>query len=246
MQAERRLINLKDMLRWDNTILDDYTLPSAITITPDYSEEPTYTFELNHDTMSSAIMLHLGLMTPLYQEPDMFKSALDYWFIIHKWNIEHLMMLAAQNYNPLENYNRWEHLRGTDTLSGTDTERHSGSDVDTATDRETEVHSGADTTTNTTSAMNSSTYQPDNKSVLDYGETITTNSSKTDTLEHGESIATLYGKVDTGNHNNHLHGNIGVTTTQQMFNQEIDLVKSFNIYDVIVQLIEKDLFLGVY
>lgn len=242
----RKLINLNDMLRWDNTILDDYVLPSAITITPDYDDEPTYTISLDHDLMSSNIIIRLGQLTPIFNEPDVFKSALNTWFITHAWNIEHLMRLACQNYNPLENYDRWEHLKGTNTLGGNDKEAHTGSDIDTTSGNDTEVHSGTDTTTDTTSAMNASTYQPADQSTLVHGETITTNYGKTDTLSHGENITTTYGKTDTNTDNNHIHGNIGVTTAQDMARQEIALVKSFNLYDQVVSLIENDLFLSVY
>ena len=258
----RKLINLNDMLKWDSTILDDYVLPDTIIVHTDNPDEPVYSITLDHDIMSSNIVLTLGNSTPRFNEPDVFKNALNLWFLTHQWNIEHLMRLAAQNYNPLENYDRWEHLRGTNTLGGTDsevhsgsdTEAHSGSDVTTSSNNETETHSGADTTEDTTSAMNASTYQPSDKSTLTHGEVIQTNSSGNSTLAHGENINTSYGehintsygKTDTNIDNNHIHGNIGVTTAQDMARQEISLVATFNIYQNIVSLIENDLFMCVY
>lgn len=242
----RKFINLNDMLRWDNTILDDYVLPDTIVIPTDNPDEPVYTISLDHDIMSSNIILNLGDSTPRFNEPDVFKNALNLWFLTHKWNIEHLMRLAAQNYNPLENYDRWEHLRGTNTLGGSDSEVHSGSDITTTSNNETETHSGTDTTEDTTSAMNSSTYQPADKSTLTHGEVIQTNSSGNVNQSHGENINTNYGKTDTNVDNNHIHGNIGVTTAQDMARQEISLVATFNIYQNIVSLIENDLFMCVY
>lgn len=242
----RKFINLNDMLRWDNTILDDYVLPDTIVIPTDNPDEPVYTISLDHDIMSSNIILNLGDSTPRFNEPDVFKNALNLWFLTHKWNIEHLMRLAAQNYNPLENYDRWEHLKGTNTLGGSDTEVHSGSDITTTSNNETETHSGTDTTEDTTSAMNSSTYQPADKSTLTHGEVIQTNSSGNVNQSHGENINTNYGKTDTNVDNNHIHGNIGVTTAQDMARQEISLVATFNIYQNIVSLIENDLFMCVY
>ena len=242
----RKFINLNDMLKWDNTILDDYVLPDTITIHTDNPDEPVYSITLDHDIMSSNIILNLGDSTPRFNEPDVFKNALNLWFLTHKWNIEHLMRLACQNYNPLENYDRWEHLKGTNTLGGTDTEVHSGNDIDKRTGSVTETHSGVDTTEDTTSAMNSSTYQPSDKSTLTHGEVITTQNDLTDTMTHGENINTNYGKTDTNVDNNHIHGNIGVTTAQDMARQEISLVATFNIYQNIVSLIENDLFICVY
>ena len=59
-----------------------------------------------------------------------------------------------------------------------------------------------------------------------YGQTI----GKTGGLTHGEQIAT----TNEGSHELRAHGNIGVTTTQEMIEQErrIDL---FNIYDIIIK-----------
>lgn len=242
----REFINLNDMLKWNSTILDDYTLPGEVIITPDNPDEPTYRITLNHDLMSSNIIIRCGELHPLYPEPDVFKSVLNTWFVTHKWNIEHLMRLACQDYNPLENYDRREHLNVTDKDTGTDTEIHSGADVDRLGGTDTERQTGTDTTENTTSAMNSSTYQPADKSTLTYGKVTTDEYGKTDTLTHGENIATNYGKTHTNTANNHLHGNIGVTTYTQMFEQEISLVNTFNIYDAIVSLIQNDLFLSVY
>lgn len=242
----RKFINLNDMLRWDNTILDDYVLPDTIVIPTDNPDEPVYTISLDHDIMSSNIILNLGDSTPRFNEPDVFKNALNLWFLTHKWNIEHLMRLAAQNYNPLENYDRWEHLKGTNTLGGSDTEVHSGSDITTTSNNETETHSGTDTTEDTTSAMNASTYQPADKSTLTHGEVIQTNTSGNVNQSHGENINTSYDKTDTNVDNNHIHGNIGVTTAQDMARQEISLVATFNIYQNIVSLIENDLFMCVY
>lgn len=274
----RELINLNDMLKWDSTILDDYVLPDTITIPTDNPDEPVYSMTLDHDTMSSNIVMILGTSHPRFNEPDVFKNALNLWFLTHRWNIEHLMRVACQNYNPLENYDRWEHLHGTNTLGGTDTEvhsglditttsnneteTHSGSDITTSSNNETETHSGTDTTEDTTSAMNASTYQPSDKSTLthgetiqtnnsgnvnlSHGETIQTNSSGNVNLSHGENINTNYGKTDTNVDNNHIHGNIGVTTFTQMAQAEISLSASFNIYQNIVSLIENDLFICVY
>lgn len=59
-----------------------------------------------------------------------------------------------------------------------------------------------------------------------YGQTI----QRAGNVTHGEQIAT----VNEGTHELHAHGNIGVTTTQNMIRQEraIDL---FNIYDIIIE-----------
>jgi hypothetical protein len=271
-------MNLNNLYQWDSHIFDSYVLPDPITMTPDYEGEHTYSIALDHDLMTSAIMMRCGLLEPIYNDPVTFKSALETWFVMHRWNIEHLMRLACQNYNPLENYDRWEHLNNKHTQDGDETEKHTGDDIDKTAGTDSEVHSGDDvtkltgseklqqggnvTTETTVSAFNESNYQPDNKVVetrnntdtttydktetLTHGEKIDTKYGKTDTFTHGENITTEFGKIDNDTSNNHLHGNIGVTTYTQMAEQEIALVKSFNIYDTVVSLLEDDLFISVY
>lgn len=44
----------------------------------------------------------------------------------------------------------------------------------------------------------------------------------------------------------HLHGNIGVTTNQQMINEELDLLERFNVYGWIAKTFRADLIIDVY
>ena len=59
-----------------------------------------------------------------------------------------------------------------------------------------------------------------------YGETI----GKTGGLTHGEQVATQ----NEGEHELHAHGNIGVTTTQEMIRQQRN-IELFNLYDIIIE-----------
>lgn len=165
---------------------------------------------------------------------------------------------------------------GTDerdiTHSGTDQrdESHTG------TDQRDIQNSGTDTTTNTISAYNSSTYQPDNKSEvlnglkvdddLTHGETInddiTYGHMISDDLKHGHNVAddlTHGEKIDRTSsstikdtssgsdiYTEHTHGNIGVTTNQEMINQELELLRHFDVYDWIAAKLENELFVQVY
>lgn len=59
-----------------------------------------------------------------------------------------------------------------------------------------------------------------------YGETI----GKTGGLTHGEQVATQ----NEGEHELHAHGNIGVTTTQELIREQRD-IDLFNLYDIIIE-----------
>ena len=59
-----------------------------------------------------------------------------------------------------------------------------------------------------------------------YGETI----NKQGGLTHGEQVATQ----NEGEHELHAHGNIGVTTTQKLIQEQRD-IDLFNLYDIIIE-----------
>ena len=157
----------------------------------------------------------------------------------------------------------------TETHSGTDTETHSGTDTETHSGTDTESHSGTDTTTNSISAENSSGWSNDTKSELANGESISNlHGHQISDLHghqisdlHGHQISDLHGHVITDQYQNRsdtteygkintrestIHGNIGVTTNQQMIEQELELLRHFDIYGYIAELFENDNMLLIY
>lgn len=214
---------------------------------------------LDAETVKSAIMVSSGLMTPLYKEPRVFQALVTHWFIAKQWTIQHLINIIEAEYNPIENYNRIE--ESSDTLAGSDVlrmaggnqETHSGTDTETHSGTDTDRHSGTDTTTNSISAENDSGWSNDTKSEQSHGENIATEHGHTINDTHGHTITdqyqdrsdtTEYGKIDTRKSN--IHGNIGVTTNQQMIEQELELLRHFNIYGYIAELFENDNMLLIY
>lgn len=183
-----------------------------------------------------------------------FTSFIDfftYYKSIFQDDLNRLYQAWIKEYNPIENYDRIEDS-STDLKHG---EIHTIVDSGNYSNNKTDTASGTDTTTeifkNTTeeyeSGMNdSNTFTPDKK---------TTNESKvngnTTDLLHGEKHTI----VDSGNNSNNktdtasgtdnttissrTHGNIGVTTSQQMLQSEIDLRFKMQIEDYIRFIIDK-------
>lgn len=147
-----------------------------------------------------------------------------------------------------------------DTLSGTDTFTHGEKHTLSGTDTETNTRS----TEHTVSAYNSSGYQADSKDTnsgdidTKYGRTDTasgddkTKYGKVDTMEYGKVDTMEYGKTDDFTHGHLLtynrlrHGNIGVTTNNQLINEELDMLEKFNPYDWIAAKYERENFLQIY
>ena len=143
-------------------------------------------------------------------------------------------------------------LSGTDSVSDTTSNEHtvsaynsSGYQADTkdttsggpaTTYGKTDTASGQDTTgygkTDTASGMDTTGYgKTDTASGCD-----TTEYNKTDDLEHGENIE----------YHRYRHANVGVTTNQQLINQELELLEKFNIYDWIAHKFERDNMIQCY
>lgn len=213
---------------------------------------------LSPDVLKSHIMLRCGLLIPLYSEPETMREAVTHWFDYMAYGISKMLELAQAEYDPLENYHRtekeklWHH--STDQDRGTITSADSGTIEDNRTiaDTGTIEDEGGSTTETTVSAYNSSDYEPDRKEEVTNGNTRTLNTERSDdnTRTFGNTNTKTLGTTKTiqDDHRNEreIYGNIGTMTTQEMFNQELDVLGRFNPYDWIVDRFEADLFLGIW
>ena len=146
------------------------------------------------------------------------------------------------DYDPIENYNRSEYRTETteDTMGNTRT-------LDTSNDTsgtDTVTESGTRTTENSVSAENVTTFSPDNKSV----ETPDITTERTPDL----SVTDTGTITDDGSYDgsltidSNIHGNIGVTTSQQMLEQELALVPKLDIIRIISDSWAAEFCLAVY
>lgn len=200
-------------------MLDGVTLPSD---------------DLDADLLKSVIVERCGLLTPLYSEPETMKQVISIWFRSHQWNIAHVIDLIKTSYKPLENYDRHEDLeRGkTDTRNRSENRTQEYSENgDITTNEETERK---------VAAFNTSTYSPADQTVSD-SETL----SKTTGDTSGSTTGTEAGS-ENEHAVNYIHGNVGVTTTQAMFQEELALLGGFNAYQFIAEMFSRDLMLSIW
>lgn len=141
-----------------------------------------------------------------------------------KWNNDYKALMAE--YNPIENYDRYETSK--DTIN-----RENG---DTITDSGADVQEGKNKQKTDIAAFDLDTLKQDNEVNAETG--LTTNYGKTTTTE-GKS-------TDINDHEAHLHGNIGVTTNQQMIESEIVLREKYRLIDIISNDIRESLTLKIY
>ena len=220
------MVTLNNLKQYDEHILDPVVMPEG----------------LDSDVMRSVMMMRLGLCYPVYDEPEVFKSMLETWIASHTWNIEHLIAANNHIYDPLENYDRQEDF--TDKKTGShDSEEERDLHESSKGSASTSASDSA-TTENSVSAYNTTGYDNDTKTTTS-GRTSsnTTNGNDTDTAG---TVTNSGSMKEDSTHIGRIHGNIGVTTSQQMFQSEIDLVSGYNIYYTICNWIERDLFLQIY
>lgn len=195
------------------------TTPQSITDTWSFGEDSEVTFD--KEVLLSTIINRASSFCVLYPNPDYFKLMSDKWW--SKWkDAFYRWLLAIQSeYNPLENYDRIEDW--TDKIVDDNEIKQTG----------TVGTTGNNTSTNEKSAYDASTYQPVNK--------VTDGISTTDTRNLKDEIDNIRDITHKGK----VHGNIGVTTSQQMLEAELK-VRLNNVYDMMTDCFIKDLLIAVY
>lgn len=179
-----------------------------------------------------------------------------YYRTFEKW-------ITALNieYNPLENYDRMESWndnaegRHDDSATRGETEQRSDRSVrdNDGSFSNSNTNSGTTTTENTVSAYNSSAYEPKDKSVTTNSATATASGTTAEDETITQNGSTTVSATDTqtgttanvSSHTGRTHGNIGVTTSQQMLQAELDIAR-FNLIDQITDLFLDEFCIKVY
>lgn len=235
-------MTLQNQLDYLPSLLDGVVVPAGIDV----------------NTLKSEIMLTGGLLTPLYSEPATMKAAIAQWFAARTWTFEHLLKIINAEYSPIENYDRNEHWEKEIDSWRDITEQLSGKDQrdfdSTLSNKDTTTRSveGDLTTEQEVSPYNSSSYVDSQKSTVSDGQEITTETeygrkdTQNDDITYGKKTTTDDDLDHNEEYTGRTHGNIGVTTNQQMIEQELDLLAKFNIYNWIAKQFCADLMLLIY
>lgn len=179
---------------------------------------------IDKDTAVSTILLRCGEFELIYPNIDFMRSMCDLFSKKHFWTFKKWIDAINISYDPLNNFDRHEDY--TDSHSGTDTT--TGSTSGSTSPAQT-------TETNEVSAFDSNGYQPKEQNKLTVNVAGSDNSTSSGSMTHGEVIT----------HEGRLYGNIGVTTSQQMLQSELDIAK-FNLYDQIADIFCEEFCLMIY
>lgn len=181
---------------------------------------------LNLDLLKENLLIECAELEVLYADADFLEMAIRSWSAKQQKVWTRLYNAEKAQYNPIENYDRIEtwtdNTQGNRSVTGQQTSgstaQSSGSDLDSATGYNTDVMQA--------------TGKTDRSSV-------TTDSTNTRSTGSEDSNA-------NSTHSGRIHGNIGVTTSQQMLEQELELAAKINTYDAIIMDFKRRFCLMVY
>ena len=214
-------LSVLGLYKYDSGLFSEMVYPSGFT-----SDEK--------QTVVQNILAECAELECLFPAADTMRSMIGLWSKLNISVWERIFTASKLEYNPIENYNRTE----LETISDDHTDSHSGIDSTSASSSTT--NSGTDTNTNSMTSYDSNNYQNHDKSELTHGHVVSDSGSSSFT--HGEVI-THDGDITR---NNHTSGNIGVTTSQQMLEQEIEISAKLNVMKMIVDSFKERFCLLVY
>lgn len=198
---------------------------------------------IDKDKLVKTILMNGAEFEVLYPDADFFKFLIGPWS--DKWmhTMTRWKNALAIEYNPLENYDRMEEWTDISNERNSDNRTASDSTTENRTDNKTTAalssSTGSGNTEDKKAAYDSATYQNYQKSDTSSSGSNTSNGvesseSKQDgTLSHSESSNSMNNAENL--REGRAHGNIGVTTSQQMLEAELDVAR-FNLYDEISYL----------
>lgn len=172
---------------------------------------------LDRDVAINCVLTRAGGFEVLYPDFDFMQEMIG--LISKKWSRTFQKWYDALQleYNPIENYDRHEDWTDTDSRK-----------TDSTSSDNSQATSQTDTAVTT---YDSDSYHPDNQSKSSQSAS---SGGKDSTTDNG-----------TSNHTGHTHGNIGVTTSQQMLEAELNL-QEWNLYEHIADIFVRELCIPVY
>lgn len=227
-------LTLWGIYQYDKTLFDNIVLPDG----------------MDKDNLVSDIMRNSGDLYPYHQVPEYLKKNITFWFSRRLFDFDRMYKSLRAEYSPIENYDRIEDIKREYKDSGTDTEiltlgssttsSHTGTDTDST--------QGGGSNEKGVSAYNEDGYTNREKDTETHNSnnTQTYNSTVTNTESGSDKTQTDYGKQRTETENTRIHGNIGVTTSQQMIESEMSLRAKYDIYKIISREFEREFLVQIY
>mgnify|MGYP006887188957 CR=1 FL=1 len=238
-----------DLLEADGDLFSNMVLPDGV----------------DRDLVIETILEKYGMQSLMRPDPSYMKKHIGVWSRRHLLTWTKLYDTLNLKYNPIDNTDKYEDYTdtrttsrttaGTSALNAKDTTSLDTSGTDARTENEKTGTTRNESVKHDVSAENASDYQADARDTT--SANINENSENsvegtTSTKSSGTTSATSNGTTnetedytDTFNHTLHTHGNIGVTTTQQMIEAEREIVR-YNLVEEIATDYQTAFCLDIY
>lgn len=218
----RSFVTLRGVYNYDNTILGGLHIPEA----------------LDRNNFIKRLLLETDDLEILIPEPAALADSIYVWArtLYHSWN--KIYGALYTEYKPTENYDRNEDWTDTNTRTDNTTSSSSGSTTGSGTVGAT----NGSTNTRSNKAYNSGVLVANEKEQVD-GSTSTTSSDSTTS----NNTVTNTGTVGiSATRKGRVHGNIGVTTNQQMIIAEIEMRVAYQVETIIIKQFKQQFCLLIY
>lgn len=214
-------LTLIGLYNHDSTLFDQMTLPD----------------DIDRDVLINNILFRSGDFEVLYPDPDFLKPAIGVWS--KKWQHTFNRWIKALNveYDPLNNYNRTEEWSISEDIDDTASrsETVTGNTTDHA---ETETEN---TVTDRVSAYNNNTLVNDKEQTSAGNGSSSGGSTSNQTVNASDTNE----RDRTESRIGRAYGNIGVTTSQQMLQAELD-ISLWNLYEHITDVFLSEFIIPVF
>ena len=181
--------------------------------------------DIDRQTFIDSVMLRGTEFEILYADADTMKYAIGAWSKKWQRTLTKWSEVLKIDYNPLENYDRTE--TWSDARSANGKQKGSASDAS--------VMNGSADNEEKRAAYDSASYSPLNKN-----ENTSNNSTSSASVTNAETE-----NAESAIHTGNIHGNIGVTTSQQMLSAEWEVAK-LNVYESAADLFLTELCIYTY
>lgn len=216
-QVKITLIGIENYLNPERSVFDSMILPDGI----------------EKDVLIGSIILKCQEFELLYSDPDFLIQAINVWSRKNYRTFDKWVKALDIKYDPLYNYDRTEEFQDDHTGSFSS----SGSGSNTLTNNLTDTT--ADTLTHSEKAYNDTNYVGTTQDQSN--GSITRTGTASNALANSNQGSDTYKNI----HKARLYGNIGVTTSQQMLESELNIAR-WNLYEHIADLFCNEFCIMVY
>lgn len=222
------LLTVEGLYNYNDTLFDGFNIPEG----------------LDKQIAIDAILMRTRELEVLYPDFNFMKNRIRIWSDRYQQNWKKLYDTTVLEYNPIENYDRKEDWTDTDDETSTSARDNTRNTSNTSKNTVTSERMDSVNVTDQNTAFNAGL--ADHAKQITDGDstensTITNETSGKDT----ENESVNGGRTGKHTRTGRAHGNIGVTTSQQMIQSERDLVV-FNLYDVIAESFVETFCLMIY